>query len=84
MLASTLESQRVFYQESLQEIEFSAKTLLERKQNEIHVLEHSLQQQDERIEQQLVRLDEAREHHEIARREFGDCLTKSFAIKKEN
>jgi len=40
MLASTLESQRVFYQESLQEMEQSATGLLDRKSKEIHNLEN--------------------------------------------
>ena len=39
MLASSLESQRIFYQESLQEMENNASGVMLRKTNEIHALE---------------------------------------------
>ena len=42
MLASTLESQRVFYQESLSEMEINATSLLEKKSREIHDIESTL------------------------------------------
>ena len=46
MLASTLESQRVFYQESLHEMETNASGLLEKKTKEILDQEASLQDLD--------------------------------------
>ena len=56
-------------------MESNAEGLLERKSNEIHALENTLQSLDEQVEDQLVKLDNAREAHETARANFGGCLT---------
>jgi len=76
MLASTLESQRVFFQESLLEMESNASGVLERKAKQIHNLESSLLHLDTQVEGQLVTLDGAREAHENARADFASSLTK--------
>ena len=64
MLASSLESQRIFYQESLQEMENNASGVMLRKTNEIHALEQDLRNLDDQIEEQFTRLDSAKEEHE--------------------
>jgi len=50
MLTSTLESQRLFYQESLASLEGNAEEILDRKSKEIHTLERSLQELDHKVE----------------------------------
>ena len=84
MLASTLESQRVFFQESLQTISTEAKTVVEQKSQEILEHEKALIDLDAEIEAQLLKVDQAREFNEGVRSDFTSYLTRHMTTKKEN
>ena len=51
MLASTLESQRVYYQQTLQKMQEDAGTTIEEQKAQINKLEYGLQETDKQIEE---------------------------------
>ena len=57
MLASTLESQRVFFQESLSKLQVEAQAVLESKRKEILEQEQALGDLDAEVEAQLAKVD---------------------------
>ena len=66
------------------ENELEANKRLEERSREIHDLEKSLLELDGQIEEQIQRIDEAREQNESVRTEFASCLNEHLELKKSN